>query len=739
MPYQRLTYPPILHNQILDNTAIFKEYLGKISALAITGIEITQATQHYHSAAHLTDAADQGADNSIRLIASKPAWVRVYLHSHFGISGVSGTLEIQRRYEGFLWKTIATLAPESPALSSVPSSHTVGPDYDATRGSLSETLNFIIPAEKMIGKLRLVAKVITGNFSAERTTTVDVTLRQTLRLAGVMIAYDGPSSMAANAPDIQIAAPTLADLQAMSGRALTLFPVQSAAQFRTAGTLTLEHHLQDTSFPASGCGNGWNTLLADVANVRTADGNQPGWIYYGLLPNGVPMGPVGGCGGGGLAVGPINQQQTLAHEAGHAAGLGHAPAGGAPNPDPNYPAYEPYDPTNTPQASIGEYGLDINNGNIASPQNFRDFMAYGGPSWVSPYHYGKLLNNATLNPVTVGIDSPWWKDKVWEVYKQWPWIRFPIPDLPPFDLELPVFPPKYPKQDVVSLIVRIERNIVVEVLHVARTQVEGILEGDRSPFMAYLVGKEGEMLAQAPCLRIRQQVSGSYGSSVAEDGNCTSYIAQAYIPEVAKGAGLEIREGEDVVWKRQAPEKAASVKEFTASFKEQRGNAGTVHLQWRASGPVTEIWLRYSTGEDSEDWRALSTSLTGTAANFDAKLLPAGTVRLQLVAHDGFFSSYSNPISIQLPNRPPEVSILHPVDNHTYIAGQTVRLWGVVDKEDVSPRNAVWLLGRKTIGRGLELWTSLKPGDHTLTFRVETEGGIGKASCKVTVIKPGES
>ena len=395
------------------------EVIVKFVQLSVQGIEVTQATQHYRASEHLTDSADRGPDNSIKLIAGKPAMVRVYITSFAGISGVTGTLEVQRRHAGFLWQTITTLNPSTPSVSNVPSHSLV--DYATVRDSLNQTLNFIIPADEMIGTLRLIARVEAGSLNAEHTIIVPVTLRQTLQLAGVMISYNGPASSAPNAPNLQLAAPTLADLQAMAARTLDLYPVQSEAQFRNAGNLTLTNHLQDTSFPASGCGTAWNTLHGDVVNARTADGNQPGWIYYGLLPNGVPMGPVGGCGGGGVGVGPAGQGGTLAHEAGHAAGLGHAPAGGAPNPDPNYPAYEPYDPANTPQASIGEYGVDVNNGNVSSPQFVRDFMAYGGPSWISPYHYGKLLNNALLNPATVGIDKPWWKDKIYEELKKWSW------------------------------------------------------------------------------------------------------------------------------------------------------------------------------------------------------------------------------------------------------------------------------------------------------------------------------
>jgi hypothetical protein len=51
--------------------------------LRIDGIEVTQGIQHYHAYEHLTDPADQGQDNSVRLVANKPAWVRVYVRSIF--------------------------------------------------------------------------------------------------------------------------------------------------------------------------------------------------------------------------------------------------------------------------------------------------------------------------------------------------------------------------------------------------------------------------------------------------------------------------------------------------------------------------------------------------------------------------------------------------------------------------------------------------------------------------------
>lgn len=696
--------------------------------LYVSGIEVTQATQHFDDAEHLTDAADRGADNAIRLVANKPAWVRVYVSSFFGSGTLTGTLELQRRHLGFLWTTIATLNPTPPLPASVDSILTH--HYAQTRETLSKTLNFIIPASEMIGTLRLVARVSSESRHAERTIVVPVTLRQTLRLAGVMVAYNGPASMAPNAPNLTIAAPTVADLQAMAGTALTLFPVRSAAEFRSAGSLTLTHHLQDTSFPASGCGTGWNDLNASVAAVKTADGNRPDWIYYGLLPNGVPMGPVGGCGGGGVATGPIGNASTLAHEAGHACGLAHAPSGGAPNADPNYPAYEPYDSVANRQASIGEYGLDINNGNIASPQTFHDIMGYAFPKWISPYHYNRLLQNARLSPVTVGIDHVWWKDLVLEERRKWPWIPFPDPrdDL---ELELPVYPPAFKPQDMISLIVRIARGAVAEVLHVARTRMHAELDRSAAtPFTARLIGDAGEVLAEATLRRLHTADCGCGCNGANDDTPPQDYIAQVLLADVAPGAALEISQGDKTVWQRKSPGKPPRVEGLEAKA-DRRGN---LQVQWSAVPEATGYWLRWS--RDGELWTALATGMQDAKASIDGDQLPSGDVLLQVVAHDGFHSTASKPLKLNLPERAAHVAIHHPLEGRTYAEGQTLRLWGSANATDgttVEDQRCTWLLDRNEIAQGLDAWTTLSAGEHKLTLRVATAGGKTEVSVAIQV------
>ena len=182
---------------------------------------------------------------------------------------------------------------------------------------------------------------------------VDVTLEQRLRLAGIMVSYNGPASTAPGAPMLNLAAPTLTNLQSTAATTLLMFPVRSAGTYRTAGTVNWTLPLTDAPSCPGCCTPNWVALNTAVDAQRTADGNRTDVLYYGLMAPGIPMGPIIGCNTGGVSTGSANDGMTMAHELGHACGFAHAPCG-TPG-DPNYPAYEPYDPAGTPQASIGEY------------------------------------------------------------------------------------------------------------------------------------------------------------------------------------------------------------------------------------------------------------------------------------------------------------------------------------------------------------------------------------------------
>ncbi len=116
---------------------------------------MTQAIQYCRASEHLTDANDRGADNSLTLVADKPAVVRVYVHGRFADEpNVRGTVTVQRRRFG-VWVDAGTLTQAAPAsltaFSDAP--------YASERGQLRGSLNFMVPGEAMIGEMRLVVHV----------------------------------------------------------------------------------------------------------------------------------------------------------------------------------------------------------------------------------------------------------------------------------------------------------------------------------------------------------------------------------------------------------------------------------------------------------------------------------------------------------------------------------------------------------------------------------------------------
>ena len=111
--------------------------------LIIRGLEVTQAIQYYRSDQHLTDPSEQSPDNSVGLIANKPAWVRVYIESDSGqsVADVSGTLTLT-------WGFMSVKFGEAPLVLNPqpPNSVTAqfNPDYKSSRAAIAATLNFII-------------------------------------------------------------------------------------------------------------------------------------------------------------------------------------------------------------------------------------------------------------------------------------------------------------------------------------------------------------------------------------------------------------------------------------------------------------------------------------------------------------------------------------------------------------------------------------------------------------------
>ena len=689
--------------------------------LMIRGIEVSQAIQYYRADQHLTDPADRGPDNSLELVAGKPAWVRVYVENDAPgeIQDIIGTLEV--RY-GILNERF-----EQPPITLNPQPDLVRarfePGYTAQRFFINWTVNFIIPAERMFGPLLLLASVNSGagTVPAVMELAISATLRQTLKVRGIMIGYNGPDPRNPGTT-LTLAPPMLVGLGATAVAALNMMPVQSDAVFQVASTLTRTQPLTGL-ITGGGCPEGWVSLNAAIATAKVADGNRPGFLYYGLLPGAFPnLTNAGGCAAGGVASGKNGDIETFVHEIGHLCGRDHAPCGSPGGPDPNYPAYEPYDTPANRSASIGEYGLVITYGGVVLPSTSRDYMSYCGPGWISIYGHQALINNGALNPEQVGVARPWWKDI--HEYDPWWWLHY-RPD-PPYWIDaehIRKFPA--PWHEVISVIGMLHADEQVEILSVTRTQVlSAALGGSQSELRLVLHGAGGVEIASAFMREMNSHACcGGCGGCGGEKQR--PVLLQAFLPDVATGSGLSIRRGNVALWKRAATRGKLSV----SAPKVRRSNQDdAVEVSWTAKPPraVQDTWVRVS-ADEGKTWRSAATSITRSPAVLHRTHLPAGKLLVQVVVHDGFRSVPSKSVEFDNEALPPLPTILHPNSRARLVAGRTLCLWGsLVGHVDETSGDFrfTWTVDGKAAGEGLQLFTRTPaPGKHRCQLAVVNAKG----------------
>ncbi len=703
--------------------------LVQLLMLRIQGVEVTQGIQFYRADQHLSDANDRGPDNSLRLVAAKPAWVRVYLRSLLTmLPGVTGTLKVYRRVGGVFWNEVATINPQAPGTADAVSFV----DYATQRADLDSTLNFIIPSSDMCGKLKLVITVTKDSHSATREVVIDATLRQTLSMRIVPVAYNGTD--AGGAP-LTLPAPTLAVAQATAAWANTVYPVDSSPNITLTAAVNLTFPLTGSPASPGGCAASWLNLNTLVAQARTADGNQPNTFYYGLVPQGVPLGANSGCASSGVTSGMANGAITMAHEFGHAMGFPHAPCGGVgASADATYPAYEPYDPAGTPGGSIGEYGLDINNGNIKDPATFRDFMGYCNPDWISIYNHQRSIQNALLNPRFTCQDEPWWHD--WVAYDPWWWLHHS-----PYELPDQVNPPIEAIDttvDVVSVILAVELGGKLDVRSMTRTRAATAIHGARgTSLIAELLDADGDRLSAARVMRLQSFGGGCGGSSCGcePDRDDDPGLLQVLIPlpQGQEAQSLRIVNVESEVLRVERTKRAVRAPKLSAKV----GRRG-LDIAWelRKNEQDLEVWIRCH--KKGEPPRVVYIAKGSGKVRLDPSHLPCGRVSFDAVVHTGFEVISGRALSCDLPTRPPVATVLHPKSGQTFLEGRALRLHGLAtdsDGEHADPKECRWLLEGKEVARGPDAWLAApEAGEYRLVFEASGAGRRAKETVEFRTV-----
>lgn len=642
---------------------------------------------------------------------------------------VTASITVQRRRYG-VWVDAGTLIQQAPGVITAQTS----PVYATERGSLSNSLNFIIPASEMRGKMRLKVQVESpGAHKDESFVEVDAILKQTLRVRGIPVRYWGPDT--AGNP-VQLGPTTITDFQKAAATSLSLFPVAQTPDISLAGIFTWDKPL--TGNMSKGvCPESWINILFWLNIAKIIDGNKTDRLYYALLPSGIPLGDTGGCGdGGGAGTGFIGDGMAMAHELGHVLNLSHAP-GCLPKDDnrfdPNYPAYEPYDTAMNKRASIGEYGLDPTTGDIYSPVTTSDFMSYCGSKWISLYHYKALIENPLLDPYLL----PGNKEELPpldEQYRNPPRILDPTP--PWLGRRL------YEKIEInpesVILVSGFIRNGEIEIASVIRLKTRRIPSGNNlEGTMAELLDANNRVI-QRGALQWKLSQPCGCGCDGHEQDNDPYGIIQVMLPDNNEGITLRITRNKEEVWVRRASGNPPSIYNLSAVLENEN-----LLIRWQTSlsdESNAERFVRYSY-DDGINWDMLAIGLKEDRAVVPVSGLLPGNILIEVSVSDGFYTS-SERTRAEIPQQPGTVAILWPVEGSTVRSDTTIRCWGAATGSDGKPipsSSLHWELNGERIGEGTEHWEVLPvwEGEHCLKLKAMDGNREYSASVKFLATSSG--
>jgi hypothetical protein len=209
-------------------------------------------------------------------------------------------------------------------------------------------------------------------------------------------------------------------------------------------------------------------------------------------------------------------------------------------------------------------------------------------------------------------------------------------------------------------------------------------DGAATDLVAQLIGAKERVVASAPLFALRNLGHRCGCGNGEPDAPRYPFAFQAFVTDVERGAVLVIWNGEKELLTRRAPETEPEVTSVRA-----RVTRDTLSLTWRAkhtSGGEPETWAQLST-DDAKTWGSLATGLQGHEAAFDISHLPSGVGEIRLLVSDGFHTTVSKPVTVQipmLPMRAPDVNIFTPCNGQTFEVRQTLRIWGAATRSSGS-------------------------------------------------------
>ncbi len=408
--------------------------------------------------------------------------------------------------------------------------------------------------------------------------------------------------------------------------------------------------------------------------------------------------PLSGKFGGGYAPGPRagvgeHTDTIVAHEMLHLLGFGHSDSecggGGGGFPEPRgRMASVGIDTTEEPAADPSAPPYRIIADTQASPAF--DVMSYCGQDWISALNWRRAIQTAPRR-------------------LQRRASRLAAPAVPSLRVRA-----------------RVNRGGVGEIVSVGPARGPSPAPAPDAAYRVVARDAAGRELASAPVHAATAPDEPSRGLTTVLEG----------VVPAAGAARVEVTAGGSLLAARDRSANVPAVRLLAP--RRLGGRAATV--RWRTAdadpGP-REVALDYSADGGRSFAPVLSGFDTGVA-RVPVHLLGASrNGRLRLRVNDGFDEGEAISGRIVVPRRTPSVTIVSPPARQTVPAGSIVTLEGAADDDRGRPvrgRNLRWFAGRRALGRGEQLTTTLPAGTRTVRLVARDRSGrTGSATRRLRV------
>lgn len=677
----------------------------------ISGLEVTQATQ---SNTNPFDFSSSG----VSLVALKKTVLRVYPNAAAWRGGGAVTVRqitVRGSRGGFA-------LPGSPLIVNQPMRVEPATPIATLRRDVARTWNVVLPNEwTQEGEIRIEATINSDRalaecelcFSAIDAVKSNLLFQATnrLRIAPVIIDNGDPLVATARIPNLLEGIRRTYPLAS-----LTILPPQTLRTGARENSELLNQLSNRFTCYAGGDPIGrffdwfedcrWDTY---VVGLRSG---CPGGIAYVNSP----------------ACVVADSPWTVAHEVAHCLGREHAGNDHGENDGGGFDPHFPY-----PHGGIGEVGFDttamqaiptrapfpIGVPTLSDPcrgiaDHYHDFLAYGGPRWISPYTYEALFRSGFRGggrfagaPVDEGaIQSE------------------------------PVFYTVSQTGDFLFFAGKMLANgsLALDPFSTSQLPAGTRVRQGTGRFTLELAAHDGRILSTS-----------KFDFTPIADTEDGSKPFSAVAPLPTGVARILIKDGASVLATREVSANAPVVKLLSPNGGESWIGTGRQAISWTASdndGDLLTYALQYSR-DGGQTWQLIADQLKETSYEFDASWLPGSQqARVRVIATDGVNTSRDQSDALfTVARKAPWMTIFSPEDKSLLNLSQLLSFEGSAsDYEDNSIPDAklIWSSdrdGQLGVGNRIDV-TKLSVGVHVVTLAAKDSDGMeGRAS--VTVLVPG--